>query len=656
MASTFLLSTLLLLGGWSMIIVHHQRSFGGNVDPSEARMRIPYGMSNFAAIRREKYFYADKTPFIPYLEAPEGGAKHVIFLRPRRFGKSTLVSMLEYYYDREQANAWDELFGGLWVHEHPTPERGQYLVLTLDFSPVNTDGEAADIQRSFTTIIKAQLMAFLTRHSRDVPKFAHLRSTLDSYFDAASLLSTVIAIVHESERKLYVLIDEYDHFANRLLSDGNQALYEAIVRGTGFVRSFYSALKAGTRTGALARMFITGVSPILLDDLSSGFNIITHVSLLEQYNSMAGFTRADVERAVDEFLLGKPHLTADPRLGDRSALLTTIERYYNGYRFSKHATERVYNSDLVLYFLSRIAMTGRYPEQMLDLNVRTDYGRLQRIARLAEASGSDTRVLLESILSEDSVSSPLVEQFGARNMDGRAQLVSLFYYMGMLTFGAGSEWSADPVLVVPNRVIRELQWEYLAFAIQDQEQIFIDTYELSKALAVMASKGEVEPLLTLFREQVVARIGNKDLRQFNEKVLKLMLLAYICQSRWFHVLSEKEFSGGYADLFLGLNPDVPAGKFAWMFEVKYLQTKAKKADIEHAFEQAFTQLQRYTSDTALVSLLTLGKELKVGALVFVGSKDVLYRAWPAVEPAKKKTPTPAQASKRAEKATRRRRR
>ena len=610
-------------------------------------MRIPYGRSSFSDIRRGGYFYADKTPFLPLLESAEAGYGYLIFLRPRRFGKSTLISMLEHYYDLARAGQFDELFGGLWIHEHPTPEQGQYLVLQLDFSPVNTDGDAADIRRSFATTVKNGVRAFLLRYGARIPAFAKLAEELREYDDAAGLVGAVLSIVQGSGHKLYLLIDEYDHFANRILADGDQTLYESIVRGNGFVRSFYAALKAGTGTGALGRMFVTGVSPIMLDDLSSGFNIITHISQTDDFSALAGFTRADVERAVEELLARKPGLAQDPRVGNRGALLDTMERYYNGYRFSRRATERMFNSDLVLYFLRSVAVSGRYPEQMLDLNVRTDYGRLQRIAKLAEAAGGETRTLLEAILTEESVSSPLVEQFGARTMNGRAQLVSLFYYMGMLTFGAGSEVSAEPLLVVPNRVIRELQWEYLAFALKDQEHISLDGQDLSKALAAMAIQGDIELLLTQFREQVVARIGNKDLRQFNEKVLKLMLLAYISQSRMFKILSEKEFSGGYCDLFLGLSPDVPAGRYAWMLEVKYLQTKAKPAEIERAFEQAYVQLERYTSDEALVPLLTLGKELRAGALVFVGAKDVLFRPWPReAAPEKRRVPKKRRVAKK----------
>jgi hypothetical protein len=613
-----------------------RRWYGGAV--RERDMRIPYGQSNFADLRHDRYFYADKTAFIPQLESPDAGYKYVLFLRPRRIGKSLLVSMLEHYYDLSRKERFDDLFKGLWIHERPTAERNEYLVLTLDFSPVNTDGGIDAIRQSFATTVKNCLRPFLMRYGARIPQLTALYDELKDYQDAAGLIGSLLSMVGGSGHRLYLLIDEYDNFANRLLADGEQALYESIVRGTGFVRSFYATLKAATGTGALARMFITGVSPILLDDLSSGFNIIRHISQKPEFNTMAGFTRADVERAVDEFLAARPALQNDPRLGDRNRLLEEMERHYDGYRFSEDATERLFNSDLVLYFLAEIHSYGRYPRHMLDLNVRTDYGRLQRIATLSGAAGAETRALLETILTEEHIPSDLVEQFGSRTMQSREQLISLFYYMGMLTFGPRPPGAAVPHLVIPNRVIRELQWEYLALAVKDQERIWIDTLDLEKALQAMAMQGDIQPLLSQFREQVVKRIGTKDLRQFNEKVLKLMLLAYISQSRMFHILSEKEFSGGYCDLFLGLSQDVPAARFAWMLEVKYLKTHAKASEVERAFTEAFQQLDRYTSDHALVPLLTLGKALKAGALVFVGAKDVLFRPWPPQRmPPKKKT-------------------
>ncbi len=591
-------------------------------------MKIPYGISNFAALRQGQYFYIDKTSFIPRLEPDELNASYILFLRPRRFGKSTLLSMLEHYYDLSCKDQFDELFNGLWIHQNPTARRNSFLVLTVDFSQVTTDGGVETLRNSFVAAVKNAVNDFLMRYRDRFPDFAYLHTQLDSFDDSPSLMGRLLATVRGLKQKLYLLVDEYDNFANRLLSDGRQDIYETIVGATGFVRTFYASLKAGTTTGALAQMLITGVSPILLDDLSSGFNIISNISSLPRLNTLAGFTRKEVELSIDSLLSDMPRLKDDPRIGNRERLLARLEEYYNGYCFAEKALERVYNSDLVLYFLRELEARGEYPKNMLDMNVRTDYARLQRIATLAGAAGKETRTLLETILSEGGVESDLVEQFGASTMYTRAPLISLFYYMGMLTFGTQKLDSPLPFLVVPNRVIRELQWEYIALALKDQEQIWLDDADLSQALKAMANRGDIEPLLLLFKEQVVARIGNKDLRQFNEKVLKLMLMAYISQSRVFKVLSEKEFSGGYCDLFLGLTGEIPLSRYAWMLELKYLKTEAKKAEIEAAFEQAMGQLDRYGSDQTLVPLLTLGKELKAGVLVFVGAKDVLFRPWP----------------------------
>ncbi len=274
---------------------------------------------------------------------------------------------------------------------------------------------------------------------------------------------------------------------------------------------------------------------------------------------------------------------------------------------------------------------------MLDVNVRTDYGRLRRIVSLSGAAGADARSLLEAILTEESVASDLVEQFGSRAMYSRAQLVSLFYYMGMLTFGPNAALQPRAELVIPNKVIRTLQWEYMAYALEDHDHLVLDMSDVEEALQAMAGRGEISPLLMLFRDKVMKKIGVKDQRQFNEGTLKLMLLAYLSNSQVFHILSEKEFSRGYCDLFLTPAQDLATLKYAWMLEAKYLKTNAKPSAIEKAVEGAFLQLERYASDETLLAPLTRGRELKAGVLVFVGAKDVVFHPWPTASGPEPKT-------------------
>ncbi|HSN98798.1 MAG TPA: AAA family ATPase [Candidatus Nanopelagicales bacterium] len=589
-------------------------------------MKIPYGISNFGDMRREGYFYADKTPFLPVLESAEAGYRYLLFLRPRRMGKSLLLSMLEHYYDLRRADEFDALFGGLWIHEQPTPERSRYLILSLDFSAVASDGGPDELRRSFLQAVRGQVLDFVLSYQDRIPRLARLDEELGGFGDADAILVTLMAIVRTAGHRLYVLIDEYDTFANSLLSAGKEDLYSAIVERTGFVRAFYRTLKMGTRSGAVARMFITGVSPILLDDLASGFNIAFNVSQDHRLNTLAGFTREEVERAVDEFLVASPEIADDPGLVDREALLGLLSHYYNGYRFSRHAAERMFNADMVLYFLRELSKERGAPADMLDPNVRTDYARLQRLGLLTGTGGATRRALLQTILSEGFAHGRLVEQFGVKSLSSYDQFLSLLYYIGMLTLGQDPPDTTALRLEIPNRVIRELQWSHLALMLKEQEGVEFHTEELEEALRRMAVEGDIEPFLTLFHARVVKAMGVKDLRQFSEKSLKLMLMTFISLSRMFHPLSEKEFAQGYCDLFLGVSPLVPVARYAWLLELKYLPTDAKAAEIEAAFAEAEKQVARYASDQRLVPLLTRGRDLKAGSLVFVGAQSVSFRA------------------------------
>ncbi len=587
-------------------------------------MKNPYGISDFGQIRDEGFFYADKTPFLPVLEA---GYRHVVFLRPRRFGKSTLVSMLEHYYDIGGQGRWDGRFGGLWVHENPTPERSAYLVLTLDFSGVATDEGQEVLKRTFLGAIRGQVRTFLLRYRDRIPSLGDLYAGLDDFQDAETLIGAVLSVVAATPYKIYLLIDEYDHFANRLLSAGEGTVYKTIVTKTGFVRTFYATLKAGTRSGAVARMFVTGVSPVMLDDLSSGFNIARHASMSPRLATLAGFTRSDTERAVDEFLAARPRLAAVPMLADRGALLGVLEEHYNGYRFAEDAGERVFNSDMVLYFLSELDDRGRPPSTMLDRNVRTEYAHLQRIGTLSGANLADRRALLQTIVGEGRIRSEIVEQFGVASLASHTHFLSLLYFLGMLTLGTSPRDITGYDLEIPNRVIRELQWEHLALMLEEEAKVTINVDHLRAALGAMAVDGDIAPFLDLFHTQVLQAFSNRDMRDLDEKTIKLLLMTYASLGRAFYVLSDKEFAQGYSDLFLGASRDVAGARFSWLLELKYLKTGARPAQIEAAFGEASGQVERYAKDQALLPLLLGERELKAGMVVFVGAKKVLFRAW-----------------------------
>ena len=588
-------------------------------------MKIPYGVSDFDQIRTEGYFYADKTPFLPVLER---SYRYTVFLRPRRFGKSTLMSMLEHYYDLGRRPRFDALFEGLWVHAHPTAEQGRYLVLTLDFSGVATDAGEDTLRRSFAEAVRRRVRTFLLRYRERIPALGDLYAGLDGFQDAEALIGAVLDVVSATSDRIYLLIDEYDHFANRLLSAGEGTAYDTIVKKTGFVRTFYATLKSGTQSGAVGRMFVTGVSPLMLDDLSSGFNIATHASMDIGLNELAGFTRADTERAVDELLATRPALAQIPALGDRATLLSVLEEHYNGYRFSGDAVARLFNSDMVLYFLSSVDRSGKYPDNMLDRNVRTEYSHLQRIGTLSGAAAEARLALLQRILSEGHIRSEIIDQFGVKSVqDSQTHFLSLLYFLGMLTLGASPRSPFGYDLEIPNRVIRELQWEHLALMLEENAKIQMDVSALREAIGAMAVRGEIAPFLDLFHTQVLQTFSNRDMRGLDEKTIKLLLMTYASLGRAFYPLSEREFAQGYGDLFLAASKSVAGANFSWLLEFKYLKVGAKPAQIEAAFAEAEAQVVRYSTDPALLPHLLGDKQLKAGMLVFIGAKKVLFRPW-----------------------------
>ncbi len=590
-------------------------------------MKIPYGMANFAKIRKNGYFYVDKTPFLPMLESAERGYAHLLFLRPRRMGKSALVSMLSHYYDRARASEFDALFRGLWIHDHPTPEKNGYVVLNLNYSQVSSDGGHAALMKNFGDATKSGIRTLTMRNRDFIPELGDLFQKIDGYEDAGGAVNHLFSIMAGAEQPLYVLIDEYDTFANSLLSTGKEDLYAEVTDRTGFVRNFYRIIKAATESGAVGRLFVTGASPILLDDLNTGFNISTNISNRPQFNTLAGFTRADVERAVDLLLSHQPELARIPEVGDREQLLSVMERYYNGYRFSPDATERVFNSDMVLYFLRELVDAGKYPTQMLDMNARTDYRKFHRLWAGVGPAADKRRETMESILRDGFVWSELIEQFGRQGPSSTYQFVSLLYYTGMLTLSPEPRRGKEHRFEVPNQVIRELGWEHLAGLLKDLDGVELQTHPMNTAQYEMATTGDIAPFIDVFRTEVVKAMGIKDLRQFNEKALKMMLLTCLVLTGIFNVLSEKEFAQGYCDLFLSPMASTQGAKYAWMLEIKYLSATATEEEIERAFAAAQIQLDQYMSDAELLPSITQGKEMRAGTLLFVSNKDVQFRPW-----------------------------
>jgi hypothetical protein len=449
-----------------------------------------------------------------------------------------------------------------------------------------------------------------------LPGFSELKERITAFPDAAIMIQAVLAASKRTGRSVYLLIDEYDSVANDLLARGHVSTYDELFLSTGFIRTFYKALKAGAQAGAIARVFITGITPVPLDDMASAFNIMTQISHEPTFNDICGFTRSEVEDAVDVLL------TERPSLGTRDVLLADLERYYNGYRFSENASARIFNSDMVLYYLRQLSVRGRPPRNMLDDNVRTDYTKLRAISSPPGGSQDWHLSFISDLLTRGEVVGELAERFSRRTMYNQSHLVSLLYHMGMLTIGGVvlNQYR----FTVPNAVIRLMHWEELGLLFEQQSGAVIDISAMERAVIGLAIHGELETFLELIRDEVLEKLSNRDLIRFDEKHLKLILLTYLTFSPIYRPLSEVEFNHGYADLFLALDHRYPDAQVSWLLELKHLKAGASEEAVAKARQEARAQIDTYLTDPGTLQALMGDRAIHAATVLLVGSTDLRW--------------------------------
>lgn len=413
--------------------------------PSQSvhRKRIPYGMSNYASVRERNCYFVDKTIFIPELEAANS---FFFFIRPRRFGKSLTLSMLKHYYDINKANDFEKLFGGLYIGDHPTEERNSYLIIGLNFSVI--DGSLGNYRKSMDTHCRIQFESFCNQYSSLLP--ANIKNELKQCDGAVAQLQLLIDKCNEIGRKIYLFIDEYDHFTNDILSDATRLKdYESETHGEGYFRKFFNTVKAGTES-AIERCFVTGVSPVTMDDVTSGFNIGTNYSMSPEFNSFMGFTEGDVREMLEYYRTTcEFHHTTDE-------LIELIKPWYDNYCFAEecYGNTTMYNSCMVLYFVDNyVRRGGNMPKYMLEDNIRTDYNKLRMLVRRDSEFGHDASVI-RKIAEQGYITAELKTGFPARSITDPRNFVSLLYYFGMLSIG-GTLYGM-PVLTIPNKVMSEV--------------------------------------------------------------------------------------------------------------------------------------------------------------------------------------------------------
>ena len=554
--------------------------------------QLPYGEQNFASVRTENYAYVDKTRYIEMLEKESN--KRQFFIRPRKFGKSLFISMLSYYYDMFCADRFQELFGGLYIGDNPTPRKNGYAVMKFDFSGLDTSNPDIFI-KSFNGKVQLTVQKFLKRYESI---FEHAETWINDIKEekmGIRSLEVAFGVAQIANVKIFVIIDEYDHFANDLLAMGVEDVYKKMVQANGLVRDFYETLKIGA-SEVVDRIFITGISPVMLDNLISGFNIAAILTVEERYNSMMGFTHTEVEWLMDETGVSRDLITVD------------MESYYNGYLFNKDATDRIYNPSMMLYFFSQIIDNRKVPESIIDPNLKMDYGRLQRLIR-HEAN----RDMLLQIVKDGGVVSTIQTAFPIDIIHDNEQFVSLLFYMGLLTIDKPDFGKVR--LCIPNYAIRTVFWEYILRMAQEEAAFVINTSELDRSVRALALEGKAKEFIDYVSRNIFNRLSNRDLQQFDEKYIKIMLLTLLFQSNIYIPVSETETDSGYIDIFLHRRQLTPKVKYEWIFELKYLKASVKK------LEPYRLEAKKQLHDYGISTLMKDRKDLKKAVILFIGKKE-----------------------------------
>jgi hypothetical protein len=500
--------------------------------------KIIYGISNYKMAREKDYLYIDKTQYIEKLE--NINEKYIIFLRPRRFGKSLFLSTLHYYYDEKSQDEFEAIFGDTYIGKNPTPLKNSYRILFLEFSGINTDGGMDIIYEGFKDNIKSAIYRYFSNYGYGIS-----RESLNSIATPTGLIKYFFDTVEDDQ--IYLLIDEYDQFANAILAHSMQEFLKIVSKG-GFVRSFYEVIKGATLSGIVQKMFITGVTPITLDSLSSGFNIVSNISMDEDFNAMAGFTQEEVRYSVDSTVFKRCNIE------NQDELLEKLESWYNGYLFNINANQRVYNSTLVNYFLSKFDYKRcKSPTKMLDVNVASDYKAIMRLFNIGDSERNYQ--ILKQLIETGTITGIIKDRYDLNREFSEQDFITLIYSMGFITikdelFGGTYEFE------IPNYVIKILYFNYFAVEISRRYDLKI-TNSIDRVLLDLAL-GDTTPFYNQLSE-VVKILSNRDYQGFDEKYFQVITLSILSFSSGFYfVESQPEINNKYPDILLiGRDERVP---------------------------------------------------------------------------------------------------
>ncbi len=535
-------------------------------------IKLPYGISNYETIVENNYIYVDKTQYIKKLE--QLSDRSIMYLRPRKFGKTLFTSVLEYYYDIQKKEKFEKLFNNTYIGKNPTELRNSYYILRFNFSGIDTENEQKTI-KGFTNEIASSVKLFADRYGMDfyVDFKDEAESILNNLFKAFSL--------QKENAKIYVIIDEYDHFANELLGfDIDQ--FKTLVTKNGKVRKWYEILKKGTET-VVDRIFITGVAPITLDSLTSGFNIGADISQDVRFNEMMGFTQEEVK-----WIMNKEEINEK----EQNELMPIIKENYDGYMFSKNAKEKIYNSNMTLYFFKEYIRFKRIPEKLIDVNIASDYSKLEKMINLYK--GEEKEEIIQKTVIGEGVVSQITQKFNPAMEFTKEDFISILYYLGYLTIKENS--ILKPELIIPNTVMRSLYAEYFLKIVKEKANLKGIYNKEEEALEEIALKGEIGKTAEVLG-MYLTNLSNRDYIKFDEKYIKLIFYCIAMNMGIYRVKSEMEVEGEYPDIVL-IPKQNKEKIYEIMIEFKYIKKeeyeKYGETVIKEKQEEARKQIEKYS--------------------------------------------------------------
>ena len=549
---------------------------------------LPYGISNYAQIKRENKYMVDKTK---YLELMEKAGHFLLLIRPRRFGKSLFLSMMESYYDIESKDSFDHLFGDTYAGSHPTPEHNEYQVLRLDFS--KPSGTKDTLEENVNGYLDLLYGDFVTRYAKYYPD-----NYVEEYKQQKSTSDRVNYVHQKFETyniKSYLIIDEYDNFTNNVLNQHGEAVYHAMTHAEGFYRDLFKKFK-----GSFTRILMMGVSPVTMDDVTSGYNIATALTLEKQFNEMLGFSEEEVRNII------RYYNEAGAFSLDEDETLKAMRPWYDGYCFSEYANvegHNVFNTDMVLYYLKSFLLNGEGPDDMIDPNTKTDYAKLDRVVRLDKIEGDRKGVLLE-IAQNGYTYGRVKRSFPANQLTDPNMFKSLLFYYGMVTIQGMR--GAQCILGIPNNNVREQYFNYLL--VEYNKIHTIDLSRLTESFDDAALDGKWQPMMEHICRQYHDTTSVRSLIE-GERNLQGFMNALLTLNPYYITCPEVELNHGYCDFFL--MPDLsryPDIRHSYIIELKYLPMTATDAEAEKQWNEAEEQIRGYANGK-VVQQMTQNTEL-----------------------------------------------